>query len=221
MAQIPPVRKISPEDFPEQSEWIEGLITPINQFFDTTVAALSQGLTIAENFSGVIRDVDIDGTFPVKVSWPLRQRPATVLVGQCVRADAASFAQTKAVQVQWSHNQNGQLQIDGAVGILPKAEHFLDAAVTASTDQILLPLHEFTTGQKVILASSGTLPAGISAGIYHIIKVDNFLVKLATTQANAIAGTAVNITAAAGGGAHTITPQYDTRFRLTLECKTG
>lgn len=221
MASIPPIRQIAPEDFPEQSEWIDKLITPINQFFEASVSAFSQGLTIRENFAGDLKDVDIDGTFPVRVAWGLRQKPTSVLVGQCVRADGATFAQTRAVQVQWTHNQNGQLQINNVVGLLPPAAAFVDSAVNTGTDAILLPLHELTTGQKVLLASSGALPAGLSAGIYYIIRTDDFHVKLASTYANALAKTAVDITAAAGGGYHTITPQYNVKFRLTLECKTG
>lgn len=63
-----------------------------------------------------------------------------------------------------------------------------------------------TTGVAVTLSSTGTLPAGLSASTtYFVIRVvqGSGTFKLATTQANAQAGTAINITDA-GTGTHTV-----------------
>jgi hypothetical protein len=64
---------------------------------------------------------------------------------------------------------------------------------------------------RVQLTTSGTLPAGLSlATDYYVIKVSDTTIKLATSYANAVAGTAVNITDA-GTGTHTINtllPRY-------------
>lgn len=61
------------------------------------------------------------------------------------------------------------------------------------------------------LTTSGTLPAGLSlATDYFVIKVTDTTIKFATSYANAVAGTAVNITDA-GTGTHTINtllPRY-------------
>lgn len=61
------------------------------------------------------------------------------------------------------------------------------------------------------LTSSGTLPAGLSlATDYYVIKVTDTTIKFATSYANAVAGTNVNITDA-GTGTHTINtllPRY-------------
>lgn len=86
-----------------------------------------------------------------------------------------------------------------------KSQTFVDAAVTAGTDIIVLPGHTFSTGDLVKLSASATLPAGLVATKqYYVIKVSDGSIKLATSAANATAGTAVDITAAAGGGTHTI-----------------
>jgi hypothetical protein len=83
---------------------------------------------------------------------------------------------------------------------------FNDAAVNTSTDLITLTAHGLGDKAAVVLSNSGgALPTGITAGtVYYLIwqSVDSF--KLATSYDNAVAGTAMHITAAAGGGTHTI-----------------
>ena len=87
------------------------------------------------------------------------------------------------------------------------ADTFLDANVTVGTDTITMAAHGLTTGAKGQLTTSGTLPAGLSlATDYFVIVTDANDIQLATSLANATAGTQVDITAAAGGGTHTFTP---------------
>jgi len=80
-------------------------------------------------------------------------------------------------------------------------------SVNASTDVLTVVSTEITwnTGQPVVLSSTNTLPAGLSADtVYFVIAVSGQTLKLATTRANAVAGTAVDITDT-GTGVHTIT----------------
>lgn len=71
-----------------------------------------------------------------------------------------------------------------------------DTDVAPATDTITSTAHGFLTGSRVYLhANGGTLPTGLSAGTYYVIKVDADNLKLASTQALALAGTAVDITA--------------------------
>lgn len=64
---------------------------------------------------------------------------------------------------------------------------------------------------RVQLTTSGTLPAGLATATnYYVIKVSDLTCKFATSYANAVAGTAIDITDA-GTGTHTITtllPRY-------------
>lgn len=66
-------------------------------------------------------------------------------------------------------------------------------------------------GTRVRLTTTGTLPAGLSlATDYYVIKMSDSTFELATSYANAVAGTQVNITDA-GTGTHTISwllPRY-------------
>jgi hypothetical protein len=67
------------------------------------------------------------------------------------------------------------------------------------------------TGTRVRTSTTTTLPGGLAAATdYYLIKVSDTTCKLATSYANAIAGTAINITDA-GTGTHTLSwllPRY-------------
>lgn len=66
-------------------------------------------------------------------------------------------------------------------------------------------------GTRVRLTTSGTLPAGLATGTdYYVIRASDTTFKLATSYANAIAGTQIDITDA-GTGTHTVNwllPRY-------------
>jgi len=86
------------------------------------------------------------------------------------------------------------------------ATNFEDGDVTVGSESIEEVDHGFVTGDKVQLTSTGTLPAGLAlATDYYVIRFDANNFKLASSAALAAAGTAVDITAAEGGGVHTAT----------------
>ena len=65
---------------------------------------------------------------------------------------------------------------------------------------------DWTTGDEVVVSNSGgALPTGLSANtVYYVIYSSPLAIQLATTKANADAGTDIDITGA-GTGTHTIT----------------
>ena len=80
---------------------------------------------------------------------------------------------------------------------------FADSDVTVATDTIAETAHGLSTGQSVRLTSSGTVPEGLAAlTTYYVIRVDANNFKLASSESNADAGTALPIDSAAGGGTH-------------------
>ena len=84
---------------------------------------------------------------------------------------------------------------------------FIDGDVDTTDDEIdNLTAHGFQTGEgPVTLTSSGTLPAGLATATkYWIIRIDANTIAFADDRADALAGTTHDITAAAGGGTHTI-----------------
>ena len=88
----------------------------------------------------------------------------------------------------------------------PAAKTFVDANVTVAADTVTITAHGYTTGLKGQLTTTGTLPAGLATSTnYWLVVVNANTIGFATSLANAVAGTKIDITAAAGGGTHTFT----------------
>lgn len=87
----------------------------------------------------------------------------------------------------------------------PGAKNFVAANVTPAADTITITGHGFFTGLKAALTGTN-LPGGLSATNYWIIVVDANTIKVATSLANALAGTAVDITTAGTTADAALTP---------------
>jgi hypothetical protein len=82
---------------------------------------------------------------------------------------------------------------------------FVDADVSVANDTITKAAHGLVTGQAFTLTTTGVLPGGLAlATTYYAIVNSSSVFKVASSLANALAGTAVDITSAAGGGTHTV-----------------
>lgn len=80
---------------------------------------------------------------------------------------------------------------------------FATTDVDASTDIITVGT-DIPTGTPIVFSSTGTAPAGLTAGtVYYAIRQSATTIKVATSLANAQAGTAIDITGQ-GTGTHTI-----------------
>jgi len=79
-------------------------------------------------------------------------------------------------------------------------------AVSAiGTNTFTITGHQFNTGQSITLTTSGALPTGLAiATTYYIIKVDANTISLATTLANALAGTVITFTSSGSSGVQTV-----------------
>lgn len=87
---------------------------------------------------------------------------------------------------------------------------FAESAVNTTTDIITITSHGYTTGMRARFSTTGTLPAGLSVGTdYYLIAASSSTLKVATSAANALAGTAIDLTDD-GTGTHRVNP-------LTLE----
>ena len=99
---------------------------------------------------------------------------------------------------------------------IPSAITFHPADVNVSTNIITKTAHGMNTGLKGQFTTVTTLPAGLSlATDYFIIKVTVDTFKVATSLANALAGTAVDITSQ-GTDDHTFTPNATLTATLKL-----
>jgi hypothetical protein len=74
------------------------------------------------------------------------------------------------------------------------------SSVDISADTITINNHPFTTGERVYVSTTGSLPTGLqSLTEYFIINAGVNLIKLALTAADAVGGTAINITTTGSG----------------------
>lgn len=86
---------------------------------------------------------------------------------------------------------------------LPSNRTFLPADVNTGTEEITIVGHGYRTGDRCTISTTGTRPSPLTTATYYIINISANLIKLATTQANAYAGTAINLTTQ-GTGTHTV-----------------
>lgn len=86
-------------------------------------------------------------------------------------------------------------------------------AIVLVTDRITITTHGFLTGDPVIYKVGVAVPTGLVSGTtYFVIKVDANTLKLATTLALALAGTAIDITDY-GNGTHALyAAHYEVRM---------
>jgi len=62
MAKLPPIQRLSQEDFTDAPPWLERLLSPINQFFEQIYTTLNKNLTFGDNISSQIRDLEFKTT---------------------------------------------------------------------------------------------------------------------------------------------------------------
>lgn len=104
-----------------------------------------------------------------------------------------------------------------ATGSTPAAKSFETSDVNTTDDEITETAHGYETGLKGQFTTPGTLPAGLSlATDYFLIKVDADTYQVATSLANAEAGTQIDITDT-GSGTHTFTPTTGASNTLKLQ----
>lgn len=104
-------------------------------------------------------------------------------------------------------------------GVEVTTKTFLPAAVNTGTSTIQVAVHQFRrSGFKVRLSTTTTLPAPLTINTdYYIVYVDDDNFKVATSAANAIAGTFITLTTQ-GTGTHTVqqwaSPDESGRYAL-------
>lgn len=129
---------------------------------------------------------------------------ATVVPGTLALVDVVGFYRVTAVTTTTAQATTNTLgQSDTFT-----ADASSDVCTWTSTASIP---SNILTGTRVRLTTTTTLPGGLAiATDYYVIRVSDTTFKLATSYADAIAGTAINITDA-GTGTHTVTwllPRY-------------
>jgi hypothetical protein len=133
-------------------------------------------------------------------AWLFRDKDDNQAVGSAI-------ATADGVTLQWPFMRNfgGFSEPVGQIDLSALAS-FASTAVNTSTDAINVPAHGLATGQgPAFISTTGSLPSPLIANTaYWVIAVDADHFQLATSLANALALTAINLTTA-GSGNDTLT----------------
>lgn len=148
----------------------------------------------------------------MEANWPQLPTPGLALnpafyfnlAKQAGIIDASQSGSTDALR-QARINQVMGFNVTGSNGI-PSNNDSGQTFTAATTDSCTATAHGLLTGDQVLVSNSGGgLPTGLSAATYYyVIKLTADTFKLASTLANAVAGTAVDISGT-GTGTQTIT----------------
>jgi len=168
--------------------------------------AIAAGKKAQVDLSGATTAITVAAAFEVAFDG------LTGFTALCVTDDSAADGTMLFTHVARGPVANAQslLEDDSGAGGVTVAETNAGVAstvdVTANT--IAISTHGYITGVKGQLTTTGTLPDPLATSTdYFVIVVNANSIKLATTLAYALAGTAVNITnQGADGNTHTFTP---------------
>lgn len=116
MGKVPNIRRILSENYPDL-DWMPRLANTINVFMEQTIRLLNNNLNFADNFDGEVKEITVDGQYPLKVSWGRNQKPIAVWIGRALRLDGSEATYTSALTLKWRFNENGQIEISDVVGL--------------------------------------------------------------------------------------------------------
>lgn len=133
--------------------------------------------------------------------------PELVIIGRGVNKPTLVYTQsisTLAAGSTYEFPVGGSGVTPTTLAIVAGSSDLAITTVTAGTDQLTRVAHGMLTGEgPYYVATTGALPAATPALAvntpYWVIRVDDDNIKLATSAANALAGTAVDITGAGTG----------------------
>ncbi len=130
------------------------------------------------------------------MSWIIRNDDVLSLTDSSILTNAV-------VNIEQADTVSYQLNYSDTTA---SVQSFVAADVTVNpANTITIVAHGFNTGLKVALAGTN-LPTGLSATNYWVIVIDDDTISLASSLANAQAGTAVHITGAGTTSDATLTP---------------
>lgn len=184
------------------------IIRPTTQYADNIADVLVE----AHNDDGTLNSAAIHSATPAGVvsQFAGSSAPTGWLMCDGSAVSRSTYADLfSAIGTTWGSGDgsttfnlpDGRSRLPVGVGTGTWKFTFASTDVNTGTEQITVTASpEIKTGRKIQLTTTGTLPTGLSlATDYYIIVVDSTHISLATSLANAYAGTAINLTGAGSG----------------------
>lgn len=111
-------RKLLPEDFQDQTGWIEKLLNPINLYFQESYSAFSNNLTVEDNLYREIKEFRINNydssILPIRIKTKFSAQPKGLNIIYCVNNNGSNISSTPFLN--WTYSNN-QLLINSIVGV--------------------------------------------------------------------------------------------------------
>lgn len=182
------------------------LILSVNAAWAERVRSYTDLAGVGENFATTSPEY-----LAARAMFSQNPHPATIMIGRAVGKPTLAYqinVTTVTEGSTYSIDVAGQGITSATVSYKTLADlTFVDGDVTVGSDTIAETAHGMATGDGPFRVSNsgGALPTGLTVDTdYWIIAATADTYKLASSKANALALTPVDITAAAGGGTHTL-----------------
>lgn len=109
MAKLTNIKRIIKEQLPSDvQKWIDNLLIPINNAISQFTYALSNQLTITDNFLGSVKQFQLTTTqFPFTFKHGLGIKPAILFIGQIQDTTANPAIFTVGPVAQWEQGTDG------------------------------------------------------------------------------------------------------------------
>lgn len=121
MAKAPIFRRVVREDIPDAPDWIDIIITSMNQFFDTVRLALTRNLTFRENINSQIQDFTIvagasptDNTYEFALT--MTKKVEGLILMQIAQESTNYTPLTSVPYLNW-HLESTDIVIDSILGL--------------------------------------------------------------------------------------------------------
>lgn len=125
MSKITP-QNLSPEEFPEQQDWISKLFSPLNQFTREVVRAFSNGFSVEDNLFQEIKELGftaVDGTYPLKFKCKFAVNPRGLTPIYLLNKTTGAYSE-QAPWVRWSY-ADGQIIISDITGMIASNQYII------------------------------------------------------------------------------------------------
>jgi hypothetical protein len=132
MGKLPTITRLLSEDVPpEQREWFDKMLTSLNSFISTVLALLNKGLNFQDNMDAMVKTLEFDGRNlaskdgePLSFKYTTKGPPVGCLKVKIVDiTDSGATAITAPVDVQWSADTNGKVNITSISNIATNATY--------------------------------------------------------------------------------------------------
>jgi len=134
---LPPIKRLTEEDFKDQSSWIGKLIYPINQVFQSLANGLQKNITFSENiycqmvtlqFNNNAGELSSDR--PQKILYSLSTSPKGLWITNCQDISQSPQPLTGAVFASWQYNSStNQIYITSISGLVANQKYSISLII--------------------------------------------------------------------------------------------